>query len=36
VELALLIRIIIREIRRGNITEKTTIDLVWISIELIG
>jgi hypothetical protein len=36
VELALLIGIIIREVRRGNITKRTIIDLVWMSIELIG
>jgi endonuclease/exonuclease/phosphatase family metal-dependent hydrolase len=36
VELALPMETIIREARRGNITERTTIDLVWISTELIG
>jgi hypothetical protein len=35
VELALPIGIITREAKRGNITERTTINLVWISTELI-
>jgi hypothetical protein len=34
-ELALPRETITREARRGDITEKTTIDLVWTSIELI-
>jgi hypothetical protein len=36
VELALPMGTITREARRGNITERTTIDLVWMSTELIG
>jgi hypothetical protein len=35
VELAFLIGIIIKEVKRGNIIKRITINLVWISIELI-